>query len=178
MKLPSWAVLYVLDPAERAGRTFVQQFTVMLLATGSAGLLVHQHWLVALDSAGFAAAMSVLTSVLTFKVPALPAWADLGLRVVKTFVQSVVGTLTAANVLSVSHANWHGALAVAVPVALTALLTGLAALAVPGTSGASLLPAGIGTARPVDGQQEVDPELLDSLNVSDTPGAPGKHRVA
>lgn len=160
MKLPGWVVVYVADPLERASRTFLQQFTVLLLATGSAGLMVHQSWLVALDSASFAAAVSLLTSVLTFKVPALPNWADLLLRVAKTFVQSFIGTLTAANVLSVSHADWRGALAVAVPVALSALLTGLAALAIPGTNGASLLPAGLGAAKPVAGQEEMDPSVV------------------
>lgn len=178
-KIPGWAVAYVVDPLERAGRTFAQQFTVLLLASGSAGLMVSQNWLVAVDSAGFAAVISVLTSVLTFKVPVLPDWADLGLRVAKTFLQSFVGTVTAANVLSVSHADWKGALGIAIPVAMTALLTGIAALAVPGTNGASLLPAGLGTAKNVEGQEEVDPALaLDSLNVSDPAGSGGRHRAA
>lgn len=143
-----WAV----DPLERAARTFVQQFTVLLVAGGTAGLLVTQNWLLALDSAGFAAIVSVLTSVLTFKVPALSAQFDLALRVAKTFLQSFLGTLTATNVLSVSHADWKGALAVAVPVALAALVTGVAALGVPGTHGASLLPAGLGVAVQTDYQ--------------------------
>jgi hypothetical protein len=136
----TWTVLYVVDPLERAGRTFAQQFTVLLLAAGSAGLLVSQNWLVALDSALFAAVVSVLTSVLTFKVPQLSVRYDLLLRVAKTFLQSFLGTLTASHVLSVSGADWKGALAVAVPVAVTAFLTGIAALGVPTTDGASLLP--------------------------------------
>jgi hypothetical protein len=136
-------VLYVVDPLERAGRTFVQQFAVLLLVSGSAGLLVTQNWVLALDSAGFAALVSLLTSVLTFKLSAQSVLVDLGLRVVKTFLQSFLGTLTATNVLSVAHADWKGALAVAVPVALTALVTGIAALGIPGTHGASLLPAGL-----------------------------------
>lgn len=134
---------YVLDPLERAARTFVQQFVVILLATGTAGLLVHQNWLIGLDSAGFAAIVSLLTSALTFKVPALSANLDLLLRVVKTFLQSFVGTLAASQALDISHADWKGALALAIPVAMTSLLTGLAALGVSGTNGASLLPAGV-----------------------------------
>lgn len=178
MKIPGWAMAYVVDPLERAARTFAQQFSVMLLASGSAGLLVTQSWLVAADSAGFAALVSVLTSVLTFKVPTLPDWADLALRVVKTFLQSFVGTLTAANILSVSHTDWKGALAVAVPVAMSAFVTGLAALAMAGTNGASFLPVGVGAAKDAGGEHEVDPALaLDSLHVSD-PNHPGKHRTA
>lgn len=134
---------YVLDPLERAARTFVQQFVVMLLAVGSAGMLLHQNWLISADSAGFAAIISLITSVLTFMVSPKPDIVDLVLRVLKTLVQSFFGTLVAAHVLSIQHADWKGALAIAVPVALTALLTGLAALGVPQTVGASLLPRGV-----------------------------------
>jgi hypothetical protein len=62
---------------------------------------------------------------------------------------------------------------------MTALLTGIAALAVPGTNGASLLPAGLGVAKATPGQEEFDPSRLDSLNASDPPGeVVGKHRTA
>lgn len=157
---------YIVDPLERALRTFVQQFSVLLLASGTAGLLVSQNWLVAIDSAGFAAIVSLLTSVITFKVPALPDWADVGLRGVKTFIQSFLGTLTATNVLSVTHTNWKGALAVAVPVALASLAT----------ANVLRLPAGFGVAKDVNGQ-ETDPALtLDSLKVSDARDGVGRHR--
>lgn len=175
---------YVLDPLERAGRTFLQQFVVILLATGDAGLLVTQNWAFAADSAGFAAVVSVLTSVLTFKVQTLPAAADLALRVAKTFVQSLLGTLAASHITSVAHADWKGALAIAVPVALTALLTGLLALAQPGTNGASFLPAGATLAIDDGSAPEIDvtakkvsrdvEESLNSLKVSDPPDGP-KH---
>jgi hypothetical protein len=133
---------YVLDPAERAASTFVQQFAVILLATGSAGLIHYQQWGAAADTAGFAALISIGTSLLTFPVPKLNAGADLVLRVLKTGGQSFVGVLVAAQVTSVVHANWKDALATAVPVALTALLKGLASLAAPWSEGASLLPTG------------------------------------
>jgi hypothetical protein len=129
MAMPNTVVTYVLDPAERAGRTFVQQFVVVLLAAGSTGLLGHQNWLLAVDSAGFAAVTSLLTSVLLFKLPN-----NLVVRAAKTFLQSFAGTLVAANVLSVAHADWKGALAVAVPTALAALVSG----SVP-----SLIPPGV-----------------------------------
>lgn len=152
-------VAYVLDPLERAAKTFVQQLLVTLLAidgAGHLGILVQQNWLLALDAAGFAAAMSILTSVLTFKVPPLNAYADLALRVVKTFLQSFVGTVAAANVLSLTHVDWRGALALALPVAGSALLTGIAALGIPQTSGASLLPAGTAVAQEAPGDGQVD----------------------
>lgn len=186
---------YVVDPLERAARTFIQQFVVILMATGSAGLLVHQNWLIAVDSAGFAALVSLVTSIATFKVPTLSPLYDLLLRVVKTFLQSFAGTLAAAEVLNLSHVDWKGDLAVAIPVALTALLTGLAALGVPFTVGASLLPAGT-TEAVVDGDSsyEMDPDAesqkmaladaesapahLDSLKASDDPDDSGKHRAS
>lgn len=140
MKVPTWFYSYVLDPVERAASTFVQQFVVVLLAGESVSLLVGQSWLLAADSAAFAAVISLLTSIVTFMVPPLPVLADLALRVVKTFAQSLLGTLAASVVNpSVVHAPWEGALAIAIPVALAALLKGLASIAAPWSDGASLL---------------------------------------
>lgn len=133
---------YLLDPLERAGSTFVQQFVVVLLATGSAGLVAGQQWAAAADVAGFAAIVSLLTSALSFGVPRLSAAADLGLRVAKTGLQSFLGVLAGDQLTgSVVHADWKAALAVAIPVMLTAALKGLAALAAPWSDGASLLPS-------------------------------------
>lgn len=175
---------YVVDPLERAARTFIQQFVVVLMTASTAGLLVTQHWAVAADSALFAAIISLITSVITFRVPTLPSQLDLALRVVKTFLQSFLGTLAASQVASVSHADWKGALAVAVPVAVTSLLTGLLAIALPGTTGASFLPAGVAVAVDDGSSPEVDvdaaalaptaPSTLDSLKASDPPTGP-KH---
>lgn len=138
----SWVHTYLLDPLERAVSTFVQQFVVILSVSSGATLLITQNWLMAADTAGFAAILSLLTSLLTFGIPKLPPAWDLLLRVLKTFGQSLFGSLAASVVApSVVHAPWLGALAIAVPVALTAFLKGLAALAVPQTEGASLLPA-------------------------------------
>lgn len=142
-----FVINYILDPLERAGRTFLQQFAVVMLATGSAGLVVTQNWALAADSAGFAAVTSLLTSVLLFKVPN-----SLLVRAGKTFLQSFVGTLTAANVLSIAHADWKSALAVAVPTALTALLSG----AIP-----SIVPQGVVAAVETDYQpgEIIDPSV-------------------
>ncbi len=142
MHFPLWVLTYVLDPLERAGRTFAQQFAVILLATSTGGLLITQNWLIALDSAAFAALVSILTSVLTFKVPRLTPALDLTLRVLKTFLQSFLGTITASAVLDLSHVDWQAAVAIALPVAFTAFLTGLAAFGKAGSAGASLIPLG------------------------------------
>lgn len=132
---------YLLDPLERAASTFVQTLTVLLLATGSAGLVGYQAWGKAADVAAFAAIVSVVTSVLTFPVPKLPQAIDLLLRVVKTGVQAFAGVLASDQFThSVVQADWHSALATTVPVMLAALLKGLSALALPWTDGASLLP--------------------------------------
>lgn len=132
---------YVLDPLERAGSTFVQQLVVILLASGSAGAAGVQHWALAADTAGFAAALSLVMSVATFSVPKLAPGLDLALRVLKTFAQSFGGVLIASQATSFVHAGWKAALAAAIPTALLALLKGLAALPIVQTDGASLLPA-------------------------------------
>jgi hypothetical protein len=134
-------ITYLLDPLERAASTFAQQFVNVLLAGGAGGLLVSQNWSVAVDTAGFAAIISVLLSVTTFKVPNQPAQVDLMLRVARTYVASFVGTVTASHAThSVVHADWKAAAAIAVPVAFTAGLKGLAALSLRNTIGASLIP--------------------------------------
>lgn len=132
---------YLLDPLERAASTFVQQFTVLLLATGSVGLVSYQQWGLAADVAGFAAVLSLITSILTFSIPKLPVLWDVVWRTVKTGLQSFFGVLAADQMThSVVHADWKAALAVAVPTMIAALLKALASLAAPWSEGASLLP--------------------------------------
>ena len=136
-----WAT-YVFDPLERAGTTFVQQFVNFLLAVGAGGLLVSQNWAGAADTAGFAAIISLILSVATFKVRPLSAVWDLVIRVLRTFLSSMAATLVADKAIhSVVHANWQAAAAIAIPVAFTALLKGIAALGLRETAGASLIPS-------------------------------------
>ena len=133
---------FVVDPAERAVSTFLQTFAVLLVGTGSVALVGVQVWAKAADVAGFAAILSLITSILTFAVPELPVMWDIVWRTFKTGLQAFFGVLAADQMThSVVHANWTGALAVAVPVALAALLKSVAALAAPWSSGASLAPA-------------------------------------
>lgn len=161
---------YLLDPLERACATFTQQLVVLLVATGSAGLLDHhQAWALAADTAAFAAAISLLTSLLTFGVPKLNPDLDLVLRVLKTGLQSFLGVLTAAAMPhSFVHADWRDALTTAVPVAAAALLKGLAASSLPWSDGASLLPTGLGPILPSQLDYGPVPTVgMDALPVSD-----------
>jgi hypothetical protein len=140
-------VKYVLDPLERAGSTFVQQFVVIIVGTGSVAVVGFQAWGHAANYSGFAALISIGTSILTFSFPEFNPLADLAFRVIKTAFQSFMGVLIGGAVLSVTGADWKGALAVAIPVAVAALLKGLAALAVPQLRGASVIPANFTTVR-------------------------------
>jgi Putative lactococcus lactis phage r1t holin len=164
---PGPARRYLLDPAERATSTFVQQFSVILLASGSAGVSEAVQWSKAADVAGFAAVVSLLTSLLTFRIPPQGSGPDLLLRVLKTGLQSFLGVL-AADQLSpgIVHADWGDALAAAVPVMLLALLKGTAALAAPWSEGASLLPAPAAS-------EAVASEAVASEAVASGAGAPG-----
>lgn len=149
MKVPAWVHSYVLDPAERAVSTFVEQFTVLLIplliiitdAQGHAHLgLKWSDVLGVVDIATFAALVSIVTSLVTFPVPKLSVYWDLVLRVVKTYLQSFLGAITAAAIVpSVLHLDWKVALLAGIPVAGAALLKGLAAIAAPWSDGASLL---------------------------------------
>lgn len=135
---------YLVDPLERAGSTFLQQLSILLLAINGGSLLVTQHWLEAADAAGFAAIIALITSYagliggLNFADPAI----DLARRVVFTFAQSFAGALVASAVdPSVVDAHWKGALAVAVIAALTAALKAVAGSSKPNTIGCSWAPA-------------------------------------
>jgi|SRR6478609_11212151 len=128
-----------LDTGERAIATFIEVAVVMLFANGG-DLLVHPDWLLAVYAGGVAALISVLTSFASIPVPPLSPWLDLGFRVVKTFVQAFVAALV-VGATDYTSVDWAGALAAAFPVALLALLKGLAAMNVPRTGdGPSLLP--------------------------------------
>jgi hypothetical protein len=166
-------VKYVLDPAERAAATFVEQFVWILVGTTGVSLVVTQNYAYALDAAGFAAIGSVITSVLTFWVSVQQPAVDLLLRVLKTFAQSVFGTLMAGQVHTVTGSDWKGAVAIAFPVAMTALLKGLALLTNPLTHGASLVPTAAAVSAATyqftdaDFDYTMDPDPTDSTEVGD-----------
>jgi hypothetical protein len=133
---------YVLDPLERAGSTFVQQFAVVLLATGSGGLLLQQNWQVAGLTALFAAALSIIMWAAQLPLGVLPGKLDLIARVVKTFLASFGATLIASGATDVVHASWQAAAAIGFTAAMTALIKGLIAFNKPGTITAASLVSG------------------------------------
>lgn len=167
---------YVADPLERAGSTFVQQITVILLASGAAagGLASTSTLTRAVDIAALAAVASLLTSVLTFPLPKLAPYPDLGVRVLKTALQSFAAVLIADQTIGVVHADWRGAVATAVATAVAAAVKGLAALSLPFTVGASLLTSPAGKRPPVLGSVKVGVQFVPE----GTPGTVGTVKVA
>lgn len=151
---------YAVDPLERAGSTFVQQFVVLALPYVVIGRALNVPWLALLSVAGFAGIISVLTSVLSFPIPKLSAGVDFVLRVAKTFLQSFLGVLVASHVTNVVHAPWQQSLLTAFPVAFLAFLKGLAAFAAPWSGAdASLLSEEPAV---VTGAGDYTPDLLDT----------------
>jgi hypothetical protein len=137
--------VYFVDPAERAGKSFIQEFGVLLLPLlmvgGKYANFISLPWLSILLSSLGAAVVSIFLSIVTSPVPKLSPYADFAVRLIRTFVGSLVGTLGASLVADgIVHAPWQSALGVAIDVTLAAAVTGIAALALPGTDGASLLP--------------------------------------
>lgn len=143
MKINPTFYKWFLDPFERAGSTFVQQFVAILAVTGGVSLLLSQDWLLAADTAGFAGLIALGTSYigLLLGLNNLTGAADLWRRTGLTFLQSLFGTLAASVVdPSVVHAPWLGALALAIIAALTAFAKGLIGLQNTRTRGASVIP--------------------------------------
>lgn len=135
---------YLIDPLERAGSTFLQNLSIVLLATGGMSLLARASWLLAADTAGFAGIIALLTSYagliggLNFADPAI----DLARRVILTFVQSFAGALIASALdPTLVDAHWKGSAAVALIAALTAALKAVSGASKPNTIGCSWAPA-------------------------------------
>lgn len=118
----------VADLAERAGWTALQSFFAVLLATGSAGTVVDLPWRFALSMAAGAAVVSVVTTLLQYLTPlrALTFWPDLLLRLAKTFLASLGGSV-GADAFDVLAFDWSGAFDLAVVTMLSALAKGLVA---------------------------------------------------
>lgn len=126
----------VVDIAERVVWSFAQPVVVILLATGSAGLLVHQAWLKAAEVGGWAAAASLVVAVLAV----LANWHPTGTlalvdRAARTFLATFVGVVTAGEFHSFADTGVGAALATAAVTAFLAALKSLIGSAMPGTIG-------------------------------------------
>ncbi len=126
---------------EKVAWTFAYQFVAVLFTVGTANLYAKQQWLAAADSAGYAALVALVTSIVTITASLkLAARFDALWRIVLTFGQSFAGSLLAGATTSFIHVPWLGALGVAVAATVPCVLKVLASLANPSTIGASVVP--------------------------------------
>jgi hypothetical protein len=116
------------DLVERAGWTAGQQFLAVLLTTSAASSVVSLPWKLALATSAGAAIVSVLTTFVLYltKQTGHGFWGDLGFRLGKTFLASLLASMGAGafNVLSF---HWGSALDLALVATLSALGKGLLA---------------------------------------------------
>lgn len=119
----------LLDILERAGWSAGQVFFATLLAGGTASTVANLPWRYAVTVAISAAVSSALLTVLQYagRITDLPFWPDLLVRLGKTFLASLAGSIAAAGVFDVTAFNWESALNVAVIATVTALGKGLLA---------------------------------------------------
>ncbi len=121
------------DFVERAGWSAGQQFVSILLTAGSVTAVVGLPWELALWTAAGAAIVSMLTTAVLYLtsigapgVLTLGFWPDLMVRLVKTFLSSLLGSMGAAAVNPMTF-GWVAALNVAAVATLGALAKGLLA---------------------------------------------------
>ncbi len=117
----------VLDFAERAGWSAGQVFFATLLAGGvSVANLPWKYSSTLAISAGVSSMILTAIQYLT-RTTDLSFWPDLIVRLGKTFLSSLAGSIVAAGVFNVTKFNWTTALNVAILATLTALGKGLLA---------------------------------------------------
>ena len=116
------------DLLERAGWTAGQQFAAVLLANSAAGSVVDIPWEFALSTAAGAAIVSAVATLGQYftSLSDTRYWVDLGIRLVKTFIASMLGSF-GADVLNVLEFDWSSAFDLAVLATLGALAKGLLA---------------------------------------------------
>ncbi len=120
----------VLDFAERAGWTAGQQFMAVLLTTTSATEMVGLDWKLATLASFGAALGSVLTTAILY-VPIVAQrikssyWRDVVVRLVKTFLSSLLGSVIALSIDQ--DFDWSAALDLATITTIQALAKGLLA---------------------------------------------------
>jgi hypothetical protein len=116
------------DVLERAGWTAGQQFLAVALATGSAARVVDLPWTAVLTTAAVAAIASAVMTAIQYLLNRtdLAFWPDLLVRLAKTFLASLAGSL-AGDAFGVLAADWRDALGLAVVATLGAVAKGLLA---------------------------------------------------
>jgi hypothetical protein len=116
------------DLMERAGWTAGQQFLAVLLATSAADSAVDLPWKLASSMAAGAAIVSVATTLLQYVsgLTTLDFWQDVLVRLVKTFLASLIASF-GADAFDAWSFDWSGAIDLAVVATLGALGKGLLA---------------------------------------------------
>jgi hypothetical protein len=119
----------LLDFLERAGWSAGQVFFATLLAGGTTVSAANVPWKYASVLAISAAVSSVILTAIQYvaRITSLPFWPDQLLRLVKTFLASLAGSIVAAGVFDITKFDWATALNVAVLATLAALGKGLLA---------------------------------------------------
>jgi Putative lactococcus lactis phage r1t holin len=124
----------IADFLERAGWTAGQEFLAVLLTSASS--VISLPWKTALSMAAGAAVVSLLGTAVQYlgKWTSVAYWPDLGVRLVKTFLASLLGS-AGADAIDVLSFNWANALNLAALATLLALAKGLLARqSAPGTA--------------------------------------------
>ncbi|MDQ0370533.1 hypothetical protein [Catenuloplanes indicus] len=112
-----------LDFAERAGWSAGQVFFATLLAGGTTTSVADLPWTYAITVSLSAALASVLLTALQYlgKATNLSFWPDVFVRLAKTFLSSLLASITAAGVFNAIEFDWTTALNVAVVTTIAAL---------------------------------------------------------
>lgn len=119
----------LLDVLERAGWSAGQVFVATLLAGGTVGTVGRLPWTYALTLAVSAAVASVILTASQYagKLTDLPFWADLVVRLGKTFVSSLSASIVASGVFDITRFSWGTAFNVAFIATIGGLAKGLLA---------------------------------------------------
>ena len=133
------------DFLERAGWSAGEQFFAVLFTTTTVVTVAGLPWAAASVMAVGAAIVSILTTGLQYiaRLNFKNYWADLALRLVKTFLSSLLGAMGAQATFNFLHFNWIAALNLAAVATLAALGKGLLARNSFGTPNPSTLPVDI-----------------------------------
>jgi hypothetical protein len=116
----------VLDFIERAGWTAGQAFLAVLLTTGGPASVGNLPWGLALGMAAGAGVGSLVTTGLLYLSPLtnLSFWPDLLVRLLKTFLSSLIGSM-GAGAFNLLTFDWPSALNLAVITTLSSLGKGM-----------------------------------------------------
>jgi hypothetical protein len=118
----------VYDVLERAGKSFLQVGVgVAFLSVTPDNMFSPAAWYQAVGVGLGAALVSVVLSLVTWKVRPLGYWPDIAIRMVRTFLGSLVASWGATvGPFDVFHFSWHDSLALAFSVMIASLVTNIA----------------------------------------------------